>query len=317
MKGKQAIFEFIEEHEAEIPVRRMMKYIYTVSRSGYYKWKKEKAQRTTREVKDKPLLEEMKVIYKKHGGNLGNLRFKMEIEKVCKVNVNWKRISRMRQAYNLPLLTKRRPRRVYAKVHHKIENLLDRNFTAVKPGVKYSIDITYLEITKPYRYFIYLCAIKDLFNNEIVAYSIGDTQELSLVFEALAELEKKGPVKGAILHSDQGTQFTSPQYMNKLTAMNLTQSMSRRGNCWDNACIESFFGKLKTEMPGFTIPETKKEMIQAVTNYIQYYNQIRPQLKLKMSPIEYREAYIVHRTSEESKRLSGQFIWRGWHDRLV
>ncbi|MCG3088478.1 IS3 family transposase, partial [Sporosarcina cyprini] len=72
--------------------------------------------------------------------------------------------------------------------------------------------------------------------------------------------------------------------------MNLVQSMSRRGNCWDNACIESFFGKLKTEMPGFSTPETQDEMIQAVTDYIAYYNGIRPQLKFKMSPIAYRLA---------------------------
>lgn len=291
MKGKQAIYEWIEEQASEIPVRKMMNYIGTVSRSGYYKWKKEKNQRMTREERDQPLVEKMKIIYKKHGGNLGNLRFKIELEKEYHLKVNWKRIARIRKKYDLPLLTKRRARRHYPRVHHKIGNLLERNFTAVKPGIKYSIDITYLEIKKPYKKFIYLCAIQDLFNHEIVAYSMGETQELPLVFQALGELEKRGYGKGAILHSDQGAQFTSPQYVNQLTAMNLTQSMSRRGNCWDNACIESFFGKLKTEMPGFTIPETKEEMIQAVTHYISYYNEIRPQLKRKMSPIQYRKVY--------------------------
>jgi transposase InsO family protein len=174
------------------------------------------------------------------------------------------------------------------QLHVIVDNVLNRNFKALKPRIKFSIDITYLEVLKPHKNFLFLCAIKDLYNNEIVAYSIGQNQKLELVYQTLEQLKEKGFVKGAILHSDQGVQFTNPSYRNRLKEMHLTQSMSRRGNCWDNACIESFFGKLKTEMPGFSIPETEEEMINSVTNYIIYYNQVRPQLKFKMSPVAHR-----------------------------
>lgn len=196
----------------------------------------------------------------------------------------------MRRMYHLPLKTKRRaPRPKDQRIHHTIGNLLNRNFKAIKPGIKFCIDISYLEITKPKKDFLFLCSIMDLYNNEIVAYSVGNHQDMGLVHEALDRLQERGFKKGALLHSDQGAQFTNLSYMNRLKAMRLTQSMSRRGNCWDNACIESFFGKLKTEMPGFTIPETADEMKQAVADYITYYNQDRPQLKLKMSPVQFRK----------------------------
>ena len=117
---------------------------------------------------------------------------------------------------------------------------------------------------------------------------------MCLVFKTLNIIEEKGLAQpNAILHSDQGIQFTSPRYVNRLKRMNLIQSMSRRGNCWDNACIESFFGKLKTEMPGFVEPETEYEMIQAVTDYISYYNEVRPQRKLSGTPIAYRSNQVA------------------------
>lgn len=280
-------YEFIEAYRNRYPVTYLVKFT-GLSRSGYYKRKVREGKGETLEERDAPLLNMMLSLYITHGGNLGNLRFKDELFNQYQVIVNVKRIARMRRMYNLPLKTQRRKFKTYNTSHIIVDNLLNRNFKARKPGIKFVIDITYLEVVNPKRHFIYLCAIKDLYNNEIVAYSIGRYQSLSLVFEALDMLKEKGFVKGAILHSDQGAQFTNPRYVNRLKDYNLTQSMSRRGNCWDNACIESFFGKLKTEMPGFSIPETEEEVIKSVTDYIFYYNQVRPQLKLKMSPQAYR-----------------------------
>lgn len=288
MKGKQHLFEFIEEQSAKLPITTILKYVKGVSRSGYYKWKKERSTRKTQAEKDKPILNQMIIQYRIHGGNLGNLRFKIVLDTVMGHPVNLKRIRRLREEYNLPLKTKKRKHRQRLKEHIKVGNLLNRNFLAKRPGIKYSIDISYLEIKKPEPDFIYLCAIKDLFNNEIVAYKISDHQDLDLVLGTVRLLKEKGPEIGAIIHSDQGTQFTSPTYIKLLQSLEFTQSMSRRGNCWDNACIESFFGKLKTELPGFTQPETKREVIEAVSSYIQYYNEIRPQIKLKMSPTQFR-----------------------------
>lgn len=290
MSGKELGYEFIDAHKNRFPITKLVQ-LTGVSRSGYYNWLN-REKRVSQEERDKPLLDMMMSLYITHGGNLGNLRFKDELKSQYQVNVNVKRISRLRRMYNLPLKTKRKFR-VRKHPHIYVDNLLNQNFKARRPGIKFCVDITYLEVVKPRKTFLYCCAIKDLFNNEIVAYSIGEHQSLDLVFDALNKLKEKGFEKGAILHSDQGTQFTNPTYVNRLKQMHLTQSMSRRGNCWDNACIESFFGKLKTEMHGFSTPETKSEMIDAVTSYISYYNQVRPQLKLKMSPVKYRLAIAV------------------------
>ncbi|MBB4823250.1 transposase InsO family protein [Sporosarcina luteola] len=283
-------FEFIEAYKDRYPIR-LLTGMTQISRSYYYKLLKGKKLKTQAE-RDKPLLNQMLSLYVTHGGNLGNVRFKDELYRQYGVVVNVKRVRRMRKMYNLPLKTQRRkPRMDGGPVHHIVDNLLERNFRATKPGKKLCIDITYLKVTKPRENFLFLCAIKDVYNNEIVAYSIGEDMTIRLVFQALNQLKEKGLAqKNAILHSDQGVQFTSPRYVKRLKDMHLVQSMSRRGNCWDNACIESFFGKLKTEMPGFSIPETQDEMIQAVTDYIAYYNVTRPQLKFKMSPVAYRLA---------------------------
>ncbi|MFA9560698.1 IS3 family transposase, partial [Evansella sp. AB-rgal1] len=153
---------------------------------------------------------------------------------------------------------------------------------------KLAIDITYVEVKKGSQRWMYVCAIKDLYNGEIVAYSIGTSQETKLVYRALDKLKKKGFAKGAILHSDQGSQFTNPGYMKRLEGLELTQSMSRRGNCWDNASIENFFSHMKTEMYCFSQPKTVIEVQEAVDSYITYYNNKRIQTKLKTSPVNYR-----------------------------
>jgi len=292
VSGKDSDYEFIENYKDKYPVTQLVEFT-ELSRSGYYKRKSQEGKRQTVAERDTPLLNMMLSLYITHGGNLGDVRYKDAIYGQYGVVVNVKRINRMRRMYNLPLKTQRRKFRVHNVPHIVVDNILNRNFKALKPGIKFVVDITYLEIVKPAKKFIYLCAIKDLYNNEIVAYSIGRYQTVSLVFEALNILKEKGFVKGAIIHSDQGSQFTNPQYMNRLKDYHLTQSMSRRGNCWDNACIESFFGKLKTEMPGFSIPETEVEMIKSVTDYITYYNQVRPQLKFKMSPQAFRLRIVV------------------------
>src|SRR5699024_7235679 len=98
--------------------------------------------------------------------------------------------------------------------------------------------------------------------------SIGTSQEMSLVHRALDELKKKGFAKGAILHSDQGFQFTNPAYIMCLKRMDITQSMSRRGNCWDNACIENFIGNMKSEIYNISLTETVIEVIESVESFI-------------------------------------------------
>lgn len=286
MSGKELDFMFIEENKDDFPITELVK-LTGVSRSGYYYWKKTKSTRPTREELDQPLLEQMQKLYRLNGGTLGNRRYKLALFDYFGITVNLKRIDRMRRTYNLPLKTQIRAYRLATHEHKTVGNLLNRNFNAIKPGIKFVMDITYIRPNKQSK-FMYLCAIKDLYNGEIVASRIADHQRVELVLETLDELKKNGYKKGALIHTDQGTQFTNGMYQNRLKEMKLTPSMSRRGNCWDNACIESFFGKLKTEMYGFSTPQTKEQLIEAIHDYIYYYNYIRIQLKLKTSPVSYR-----------------------------
>lgn len=288
MKQTDLDFQFVEDHKNRYPITELIGIVRNLSRPGYYKRRKKDPVQSQTE-RDQETLKQMLSLYVTHGGNLGNLRFKMELETNYGNTVSLKRISRMRKMYRLPLKTARRKPRPAGSGHALIGNLVNRNFKAHRPGLKFSIDISYLEIKRPHKDFLYLCAILDLYNNELVAYTISDTMDLEFVLEAVSQLKQRPFEKGALLHSDQGIQFTSQSYQGLVKKLKLTQSMSRRGNCWDNAPIESFFGKLKTEMPGFTVPETKEEMRSAIAAYITYYNEKRPQLKLGMSPAVYRQ----------------------------
>jgi transposase InsO family protein len=284
-KGEQ--FAFIDANAGDYPITKLVD-ITSVSRSGYYKWKAQKG-RNAQDLKDEELLPYVLKIFHDHKGTYGRKRIKLALRNQYNMQVNEKRISRMMRKYGLWCKIRKKRFKNRTQPHGDIPNLLDRNFIALKPGVKFAIDITYVEVKKGPQRWLYVCAIKDLFNQEIVAYSRGTSQEVKLVFQALNELKQNGFVKGALLHSDQGFQFTNPGYRKHLKDMGLTQSMSRRGNCWDNACIENFFGHLKCEMPCFSQPETVHEVQDAVDAYIQYYNHNRIQTKLQMSPNEFRK----------------------------
>jgi putative transposase len=136
----------------------------------------------------------------------------------------------------------------------------------------YVTDITYIPFGTR---FFYLSSIQDLYNNEIVAWRVSHRNDLKLVMDTVEELAKKRDVHGAILHSDQGFQYTSKQYNQRIERLGLMGSHSRKGNCLDNACIESFFSHLKTETLYFSQCKTEQELYQAIDNYIWFYNHER------------------------------------------
>lgn len=286
MNDKQVQYAFILANSKKYPVTTLVE-ITEVSRSGYYKWLKRDGACDI-DKRDEELIPFILKIFNDHKGNYGRKRIKIELKNEYGIIVNEKRVSRMMKKYGLQCKIRRKRYKHRPQPHGTIPNILNRNFKANKPGIKFSVDITYVEVKKGNQKWMYVCAIKDLFNGEIVAYSIGTSQEMSLVHRALDELKKKGFAKGAILHSDQGFQFTNPAYIMRLKRMGITQSMSRRGNCWDNACIENFFGHLKCEMYNFSQPKTVIEVHEAVDWYIDYYNNKRIQNKLEMSPVQYR-----------------------------
>jgi len=163
-------------------------------------------------------------------------------------------------------------------------NLLMRDFQSAGPGKKLATDITYLPTLTG---FVYLSAIQDLYNNEIVAYSFSARNTLDLAF---ASLDKLPAMAGAVLHSDQGFQYTHKLYQVELERLGLRGSHSRRGNCLDNACMESFFSHLKTEAFAGKSLCSPQETIALVEEHIRFYNTERFQKRLgQLSPIEFRK----------------------------
>src|SRR6056297_2152122 len=128
---------------------------------------------------------------------------------------------------------------------------------------------------------VYLCIIQDLFNNEPVAWTISNQQDKSLSVNTIKQLSQKCSLRGALIHSDQGVHYTNKEYVNLLEELSVTQSMSRKGNCSDNACAESFFGHFKSETIHLMKqkPENLKEVVDMIEDYMVYYIHERPQRK--------------------------------------
>lgn len=290
MKQKEVEFAFIEANAKEYPVTLLVK-LTNVSRAGYYKWKK-RGGGSVQAQKDEELYHYIIKLHLKHRGTLGRKRMKMALKVEYNIHVAEMRVARIMRKYGIRCRIRQRRHIKRNEINKIVPNILNRNFEAKKPGVKFAIDITYLPVEKGPNKFIYLCAIKDLFHGGIVAYSLGYRQDVDLVLNALDQLKEKKFVKGAILHSDQGVQFTNSRYQMRVKKMELTPSMSRKGNCWDNACIENFFSHLKVEMKCFFENiQTPFEVINAATQYIHYFNHNRINTKLQTSPIKFMESY--------------------------
>ncbi|MDF2683030.1 MAG: putative transposase OrfB [Brevibacillus sp.] len=166
------------------------------------------------------------------------------------------------------------------------ENKLNRDFAASRPLEKWATDITFVMFNGRR---LYLSVIYDLFNNEVVAYRISKRNDLKLVMDTVKAAIKKRDVSGVLLHSDQGYQYTSKKYNELLQASNITVSMSRKGKCLDNACIEGFFSHLKTECLYVNTFTQDEEVQKAIKQYIHFYNNERIQVRLNnLSPVQYR-----------------------------
>ena len=165
-------------------------------------------------------------------------------------------------------------------------NILNRNFKATKPFEKLTTDVTEFNVCNEK---IYLSPILDMYNNEILSYSISLSPNFYQTREMLNGLiQKLPPNVKPILHSDQGWQYQMREYQQILKDNNITQSMSRKGNCLDNSVMENFFGRLKTEMFFGEKFESVNTFIDKLKEYIYYYNNERIITKLKMSPVKYR-----------------------------
>jgi transposase InsO family protein len=193
--------------------------------------------------------------------------------------------------YNLLSAIRRRKYRNYSQALHRYPNLLGRDFYAERPNQKWVTDIPYIHTSQG---VLYLSVIRDLYDNSIVSYKTGTTQNVDLVLSTIREAKKKEMVTGELqLHSDQGFQYTSNQYFNLTKDYHITQSMSRRGNPYDNALAENFFSILKTECIYRVKLKTFDDARRLIDEYIYFYNHQRIQSKTKLTPIEFRNQFVA------------------------
>ena len=169
--------------------------------------------------------------------------------------------------------------------HRTAPNVLNREFSVKTPYQVLCTDITYMRFNTR---FVYLSTIKDICSGEIVAWYLDHHLHLPLVMNTMEQLKEMNLTK-SIIHSDQGWHYTHPKYIKKVTELNMTQSMSRKGNCIDNSPMESFFGHFKDEIE-YLDCESFEDLRKRVDEYMYYYNYQRPQWnKNKMTPIQYRD----------------------------
>lgn len=260
-----------------------------LSRSGYYKFL---SQPSFHAEIDNIIVSEIQRIQEKTKYTYGYRRLKIALEQNLGFSINKKKIQRIQNEYQLHAKTRRRrlkyPQPVFQKEAPK-ENILKRDFTADAPNEKWVTDITYIKNGKNR---LYMSALMDLHNREIISYRISDSLELPFVLETFEEAFHNYKPNNVIIHSDQGGHYTSPQFCRLLEKHHAIQSMSRRGNCWDNASMENFFGHFKSELIHRIKPMSAVALRQKIDMYIDFYNNTRIQTKFKMAPVEYRNHLV-------------------------
>ena len=298
-KNKFEIIHDVVKKENNLLNISMLCEIAGVSRSGYYRWVNAAKHREEQELKDRADFEIILKAYKHRGYNKGAKGIYMNlIHQEEPIVMNLKKIRRLMKKYNLicPIRAANPYRRMAKtlKTSNVADNIVNREFTKYGPRKILLTDITYV----PYNgVFCYLSTILDAFTKQILAYVLSETLEVDFVLETVNQLIEKHGIKlttETIIHSDQGCHYTSCSFIQLLKDKNLRQSMSRKGNCWDNAPQESFFGHMKDEIDLSKCKEFS-EVKSIIDDWMDYYNNERYQWQLaKLSPNEYYE-YINNR----------------------
>lgn len=268
-----------------------------VSRSGYYRWLCYAPGRLQREKADYEQHLLIKDIFQKRNRKAGWRVIKMNLERQAIV-MNHKKIRRLMKKYGLITQIRRRnPYKHIAKAtqeHRVAPNVLHRRFDQRLPYRAFGTDITYLYDGSGQR--SYLSIIKDLASGEIVAHRVSASLGVDLSLDVIRKLATKTgrkKLKGSLIHSDQGFHYTHPFYRKQLADLGITQSMSRKGNCLDNAPVESFFGHMKDELD-LTSCHSLDQVRAVIDKYIYDYNHHRYQWeRKKMAPVEYRNHLLA------------------------
>ncbi|WP_394557294.1 IS3 family transposase [Priestia aryabhattai] len=274
----QVVFELRHEYKVVDLIK-----VARIARSTYYYWIKA----FKRPDKYKEVKETIHHIFHKHKGRYGYRRITLELHRLGYL-INHKTVCRLMKELGLKCLVRLKKYRSYRGRTGRIApNILKRDFKASKPNEKWVTDITEFHL---FGEKLYLSPILDLFNGEIISYHIDKRPVFSLVTTMLHKaFDCLNEGDCPILHSDQGWNYQMTKYQHLLKENNITQSMSRKGNCLDNAVIENFFGLLKSELLYLQEFESIEQFKQELEAYILYYNHLRIKEKLKgLTPVEYR-----------------------------
>jgi putative transposase len=292
--SKDKLFELIKQAVDKGP-KRLTRYLCEllhVSRSGYYNYIQAAEHRLKRMSLDHAAGELVKKAFQRRGFKKGSRSIKMILENEFGVTYNLKRIRRLMKKFNLVCPHRNpNPYKRMAKAtqeHRTLPNSLQRDFRKNVPGLALLTDITYLPFARAE--MAYLSTILDASTGEILSYNLSDRLTLDIATDTIDALVKQKRLKlhkDVFIHSDQGSHYTSPRYQELLKQNGLGQSMSRRGNCWDNAPQESFFGHMKDNVANRSC-SSLGELRREIDRYIRYYNNHRYQWGLKkMTPVQY------------------------------
>jgi putative transposase len=261
-----------------------------VSRSGYYAWRSREP--SPAEVRRKELTDEVKEIHAEVKGRYGSPRIHAELVArgtTCCENT----VARLMREAGIAAKARRKFRQTTDSNHpHPVaENLLDREFDPDEPNTSWVADVTYIPTGEGW---LYLAAVVDLFSRMVVGWSMATTMTSRLVVDALEmALVRRLPGSGLVAHSDRGSQYASEHYRRRLAEERIGCSMSRRGNCWDNAPMESFFASLKKELVHHEDYATRDQARASIFEYIEaFYNRVRRHSALGyVAPAEYERTH--------------------------
>jgi putative transposase len=265
-------YRFVAAEQARYPVRLVCRVV-GVAVSGFYAWLQRGPSRHERQ--DRSLAERIAAVFTASRRTYGSPRVHAELQAEG-VRVSRKRVARLMRESGLVATVRRRFPRTTASDHGRpvASNLLEQKFTAEQPDTVWLADLSYIPTGEGW---LYLAAIKDMATREIVGWSMSDSLEAGSACEALRmAIQRRQPPAGLIHHSDRGVQYAGGEYQKLLARHGLRCSMSRRGNCYDNAPMESFFGSLKTELVHRTTFPTRAAARQALFDYVEiFYNRRR------------------------------------------
>lgn len=251
----------------------LMFKVMAVSKSGYYEWLHRGI--SNREQANNTLTEKIRLVHQESRKTYGSRRIYEEL-RAQGIPCSKNRVVRLKRKAGIMAKTQRRFKITTDSKHNLpiSKNILNREFNVLAPNTHWVVDISYVPTMEGW---LYLAVVVDLFSRKVIGWSMDDNMKTGLVKTALLKALKGRKIsKGLVHHSDRGSQYASFEYQSLLSAHQITSSMSRTGNCWDNAVAESFFHTLKTELIYHCRYKTREEAIQSIFEYIEvFYNRKR------------------------------------------